>query len=63
LAGEIGITAIGFVASLLIVLINTILGVIMKSFSALERQSTQTVFNISIAKKLSIVLNSHYQKA
>jgi hypothetical protein len=37
------------------VLINQILGIVVRKFARFERDSSQTDFNISIAKKLGFV--------
>ena len=43
--------------ALLIIIINTALGIIIRKFAAYEKHDTYTGFCISIAKKLGIVIN------
>jgi uncharacterized protein YneF (UPF0154 family) len=53
---NIGIVLLGIVASLMITVINGLLTFIMRKFAAMELPNTQTELNISIAKKLGMVL-------
>ena len=41
-------------ASVLVVLINNVLGFVMRKFARFEKDSSKTEFNISIAKKLGL---------
>jgi hypothetical protein len=52
---EIGVLLLGIVASLIVVIINSVLAAIMRKFAVMERSTTETEFNISIAKKLGLV--------
>lgn len=54
MATAVAITILGLVASLLISMINIVLGFVIRKFAQIEKHSTLTEFNISVAKKLGI---------
>ena len=49
------IQGIGFLASIIISIINTILGITSRVFSSFERFPTWTSYTISVVKKLAVV--------